>query len=163
MKRLRAPCCTFCPIYDARKIYAHVHIKITGYWTEFNPLESGKGGGTPWETITTSQRRGRYIGKREREKEETPCVSLARARSLFRPLLPSACYAGYPLPIFPRMHLPPQGIFSLDTLKQHDETLRKNKYQTNRLLMYSTIRCQGHARAFSRPSHFLSEMPCERG
>ena len=64
-----------------------------------------------------------------------------------------------PLSIFPRMHLPPQGIFPLDTLKQHDETLRKNKYQTNRLLMYSTIRCQGHARAFSRPSHFLSEMP----
>ena len=67
-KRLSAPCF----IYDACKIYAHAHIKITRYWTEFNPLESGKGGGISWETITTSRRRGRYIGKREREKEETP-------------------------------------------------------------------------------------------
>ena len=67
-KRLRAPCY----IYDACKIYAHADIKITRYWTEFNPLESGKGRGISWETITTFRRRGRYIGKSEREKEATP-------------------------------------------------------------------------------------------
>ena len=83
LKRLSAPCSTFCPIYDARKIYAHAHIKITRYWTEFNPLESGKGGGSPWQTITTSRRRGRYIGKREREKEETPFQSFLVC--IFRP------------------------------------------------------------------------------
>ena len=52
------------------------------------------------EDIALACLAGGHKKKREREKETregrgSACVSLARARSLFRPLLPSACYEGW--------------------------------------------------------------------
>ena len=50
------------------------------------------------QSISLRSRRLEVVGPRKngRARRRHPLrVSLARARSLFRPLLPSACYAGY--------------------------------------------------------------------
>ena len=77
-----------CPIYDARKIYAHSHIKITRYWTEFTL-------GSQVRVVGSRGRLLQHLGEGDNRKERA-----GKRRD--------------PLPIFPHVHLPP-GKYFLNT------------------------------------------------
>ena len=87
---------TFCDIIHLEIfsfIYERFHrIRPSCFADYFKPLSS-----------VHSLRSGRLevVGTRKNRRVRTrPRVSPSRARSLFRSLLPSACYAGYSVPCF---------------------------------------------------------------